>query len=374
MKLKIVIGVFLGAVVLLIAFIAISKYFLTKSDPEILLNHLQKTESDKTSSLTVIRNGETLASVNGDTLLPLASTVKIIVAIEYAKQCESGKIHPDMKVSLEELDKFYIPKTDGGAHEAWIASSKEQKDIEKNRTTLENVAKGMIQFSSNANTEYLIDLLGLEEINNEIESLGIEKHEPLYQISSAMLIPTYLKEKNPNDTKEQLYKKILDMPQPEYVQLSAETFEKLKNGEKEGFIERLYTNKELQKIWSDRLPRSTTTEYASLMEKLNAKKYFSAEAQKRLDAIMEGLMENPHNQEWLTHAGQKGGSTLFVLTNAAYATDKKGNTTVIVFFANELDDITRIKLENNLNEFNLKLLTDEEFRMKLGEFNLQVLV
>lgn len=40
---------------------------------------------------------------------------------------------------------------------------------------------------------------------------------------------------------------------------------------------------------------------------------------------MEQLMQNPKNQKWLLHGGQKGGSTAFVLTLAAYTTDKEGN-------------------------------------------------
>ncbi|MFP3471532.1 hypothetical protein R0J90_15940, partial [Micrococcus sp. SIMBA_144] len=52
---------------------------------------------------------------------------------------------------------------------------------------------------------------------------------------------------------------------------------------------------------------------------------------------MEGIMENPNNQDWLKHAGQKGGSTEFLVTNAAYATDKDGNSTEVAIFTNELE-------------------------------------
>ncbi|MCS6821401.1 MAG: class A beta-lactamase-related serine hydrolase [Microscillaceae bacterium] len=46
---------------------------------------------------------------NIDKIMPLASTVKIILAIEYAEQSANGQLNPDKMVSINELDKFYIP-------------------------------------------------------------------------------------------------------------------------------------------------------------------------------------------------------------------------------------------------------------------------
>ncbi|MCJ7842041.1 hypothetical protein MUB24_14245 [Lederbergia sp. NSJ-179] len=73
-------------------------------------------------------------------------------------------------------------------------------------------------------------------------------------------------------------------------------------------------------------------------------------------------MTKPSNQEWLAHAGQKGGSTAFVLTMSMYATDKEGNQTELAFFANDLSTIEQAKLSKNINAFQLKFLTDEKFR------------
>lgn len=47
---------------------------------------------------------------------------------------------------------------------------------------------------------------------------------------------------------------------------------------------------DFQKVWSDRLPHSTTQDYVSIMEKLNSKSYFSKEVHRYLDPVMEGLM------------------------------------------------------------------------------------
>ncbi|MCR8632845.1 hypothetical protein [Paenibacillus radicis (ex Xue et al. 2023)] len=75
-------------------------------------------------------------------------------------------------------------------------------------------------------------------------------------------------------------------------------------------------------------------------------------------------MQNPANRLWLEHAGSKGGSTAFVLTQAIYATDKEGNRTELAIFFNDLDEMQMEKLSSSLNVFGQKLLQDAEFRDK----------
>ena len=85
--------------------------------------------------------------------MPLASTVKTIIAIEYAVQAAAGKINPDEEVGISELEKFHVKNTDGGAHPKWLDFVKNK--INDDKITVREIAKGMIRFSSNANTEWL---------------------------------------------------------------------------------------------------------------------------------------------------------------------------------------------------------------------------
>ncbi|MCA1066284.1 serine hydrolase [Rossellomorea sp. AcN35-11] len=357
---------FIGAcmVIGVIISVAVVRQSAGKDDPEYLLNHLKKNDN---SSLTVRRNGVTLASIRADEMFPLASTVKIIVAIEYARQCEGNIIDPTQSVSLDELDSYYVPNTDGGAHDSWLAYSKERGLLLGNSTNLENVVKGMILFSSNANTEYMMDLLGVDAINRLLDEWEIEKHESVYPIVSAMLIPTHLKLENPSYTEATIEATLKEMSREEYIQLSHDILKALKSGQKQTYIDQLHTNEPLQKIWSDRLTRSTTAEYAAIMGKLNSKTSFPKHTQQGLDAVLEGLMESPKNREWLQHAGQKGGSTTFLVTNAAYATDLDGNATEIAIFTNNLQKGEGRKISKHLNGFILSILRDEDFREKLEE-------
>lgn len=93
---------------------------------------------------------------NPDESFVLASTGKIIILAEYARQVAAGDLDPETPVSLDALDTYYLPFTDGGAHPAWLDTLPEDAD----ETTLAEVVNGMIEFSSNANTDYVLATLG----------------------------------------------------------------------------------------------------------------------------------------------------------------------------------------------------------------------
>lgn len=337
---------------------------MKKDDSEYIVRFIKEHKEDKNVSIAIQYNQQHWVELNTKEPLPLASTVKIIVAIAYAQQAADGRINPQQQVDLKELETFYFPKTDGGAHEAWLAQL-DLQDMES--VPLSEVANGMITYSSNANTDYLMHILGLQYVNDVLTQLDVKEHEPLYPIVSAIYIPTQLMEEK-SLTKKETLTAIRDMDMTEYRERAMAIHEDwvehpLTKEEKAKTLKML--NMDFQKVWSDRLIRASTDNYISILEKLNSKNYFSEDVHKYLDPVMEQLMQNPNNQEWLTHAGQKGGSTAFVLTLAAYAEDKKGNQTEIAFFANDLNTMEQLKLSNSMNSFQLKFLTDEGFRIRL---------
>ena len=59
------------------------------------------------ASLYITNNDTVIAKLNQDKVMPLASTVKIMVAIEFAKQASAGVINEDSYVALAELNKYY---------------------------------------------------------------------------------------------------------------------------------------------------------------------------------------------------------------------------------------------------------------------------
>ncbi|MBM7578732.1 serine hydrolase [Jeotgalibacillus terrae] len=316
------------------------------------------------TALKVERNGEVLAAHQEDLMLPLASTAKLVIAVEYAKQAAAGTLDPQEKVSLSELEPFYFKRTDGGAHAAWLKEINHQDPV-----TLAQVAEGMMNYSSNANTDYLIHRLGLDRINESLEEIGLMDHEPIFPFVSALAVPYTLMTEQ-NLTHEGANAEVRELSKEEYRNMTVMIMNRwlklpLTDAEKQQVLKTL--NAPAQRNWSDHLTRSNAKTYTAFMEKLNSKTFFSTGVHSHLDPLLEPLMESPHNQEWLKHAGQKGGSTPHVLTFSLYATDLEGNRTEISFFADNLVLLDQMRLSKSMNDFQKAILRDESFRRDLTE-------
>lgn len=298
------------------------------------------------SAIYLVQNGKVLADIDAGRKMPLASTVKIIIAIEYAYQAADGKIDPMQWIDTTELDKYYIPNTDGNAHPKWLSYMKAMTRLRDGKVQLQEVAKGMIDFSSNANTEYLLDLLGVDNVNKRLTELGITNHDSLYYFVSSLGV-----------LNGKTVPELESLSMEEYRTLSAEQHNKIKADPtyKNGIV---FLPLNVQRVWSDRLPASTVKEYVSIMQKINSRTYFDSTTQKHLSVVMERLMDNPANQQWLKHAGMKGGSTSWVLTKALYATTTTGESTELAYFFNNLTEEEFEKLSMNMNSFELAILTN----------------
>lgn len=320
-------------------------------------------EHPEKSAIMVIHNGEVIASQNADTVMPLASAVKTIIAIEFAYQAAAQVIDTATMVDTMDLDKFYIPETDGGAHQKWLNTLRDNKQFVDGKVSIMQVAKGMIHYSSNANSEYLMHVLGLNNINARLDSLGLAEHQPIYPFVSAMLVCMVPQGKDYNTHLNQIY--AMDMEQ--YRKACMDIHNTLPQND--SLKKTFYTNGldlKIQKVWSTRLPGGSCKMYAQLMQKIN-ERAFGNEVHGYLNPIMERLMESKNNASWLDRAGKKGGSTAYVLTETLYATDKENNQTALAVFFNNLSTLQNLKLQMSMNEFDLRVIQDKEFRAELQQ-------
>ncbi|WP_404407023.1 serine hydrolase [Jeotgalibacillus malaysiensis] len=316
----------------------------------------------ETVSLKVQRNGEVLVTRQEDLMLPLASTAKMVIAVEYAKQAASGTLDPDEQIPLSALEPFYFKRTDGGAHDAWLKEINRQDPV-----SLAQVAEGMMHYSSNANSDYLMHRLGLDRINRTLEETGLTDHEPIFPFVAALAVP-YTLTTEQKLTLEGANAEVRDMSKEEYRNMTIMILDRwLKqpctDQEKQQILKCLTAP--AQKNWSDHLTRSNAKTYTDFMEKLNSKSFFSKEVHSHLDPLLEPLMEKKENREWLKHAGQKGGSTPHVLTFSLYATDLEDNRTEISFLADGLVLLDQIRLSKSMNDFQKAILREEDFRIHL---------
>lgn len=330
----------------LLALLSLKAIAFAQNDQNVIAEFI-KADPEK-SAIFMVHNGKILADINADRKSPLASTVKIIVAIEYATQVAAGTISPATLVDTFELNKYYIPNTDGGAQPGWLSLMQNTGKITDGKVPLEEVAKGMINFSSNANTEYLLDLLGLDNVNAQLAKLGLVQHDSLYYFIAALGVIDNKKPEDFTSMSMREYRKKCDS-----IHQILKTVDTFRNT-----IQHL--GLDVQKVWSDRLPGSTPKDYVSIMQKINQRNFFTGAVQENIDIVMEGILQNPANRQWLEHCGMKGGSTVWVLTKALYATTKDGNRIEMAYFFNNLTFAEAMQLQKNMNSFELAVLANKD--------------
>lgn len=351
---KIIIISIVVLLILIIAFvitgIVVNKHNM-KKDKYDLLTYFTKNK-DKLS-ITLNENAQDTLSINSDKKYPLASTVKIIIAFNFVKDVTNSKISLHDMVKLEELEKFYIPNTDGGAHSNW------KKSIDyPNETSLLDVARGMMQFSSNACTDFLIDKIGVDIINECIDSLQLN-HDKLSYFTPTILIPRYLA-----DNRSVAMDKLKVMDQKSYRGLSKALFQKMKANQSDFLMKKSYKmlNHKVQLLMTNKMPSSTTKQYADLMIRLG-NELLTKKEKDLFSEILNGEKIKNFNDDYLWY---KGGSTLFVLTSALYKEAQDARISLSLFIKDDTGG-ELYWIRNVFNDFVISIATDIEFRKKVKE-------
>ncbi|KEK22248.1 serine hydrolase [Bacillus gaemokensis] len=353
----------LGIFVLLISgnFLVGKVWSSNNDDAQYIASYVEEHKDEKNSALLIKRNDKVVYSVNPDIVLPVASTMKLIVAFEFAKQVTEGKIDPASFVSIDDVNRYYVPNADGGVQDRWQRYLQRKGKIDENAVTLEEVAKGMMKFSSNTNTEYLMERLGLDNINQNLQSLSLPLHQPLFPIVSSLYIPGYL-HKELHVPKDKLEKKLKEMSPEQYRRYAMIIHDRLK--EKGPLLQKeipLYFDGKYEKIWSDRLPAASANDYMALLQKANHKNGFTKLEKKEWANLVETDMSAKKYRKTFRHAGQKNGYTPWTLAKAVYATDKLGNCTEIVFLANHLDEDDSAELRKHLLNLHFQVLQSDKY-------------
>ncbi len=351
------------AIVLVLFTFFIGHFSFAQLKPALADSFLNFINANKSrASVYITRNDSVITSLNENKLMPLASTVKIMVAIEFAKQSAGEVINENSYAGLDELDKYYIPDTDGGAHPAWLKYAKDNKLVKGDSVKLVDVARGMIMFSSNANTEYLMDLLGFDNVKDNIALFNLKQHTAIYPFVSAMFLYQVPKK----STEAKLIKYISGLSDKKYSMEAFDLHVQLKEDShfKSTFMPGQFSLK-LQKLWSDRLPASTTKEYVQVVQALNKREVLNEDAFFPIAEVLEFPMENKAFQAVFKHYGVKGGSTGSVLTHVIYLTMKNGTRMELAIFFNDLTVEEEQKLEGWLDPFEVQIMFDAAFRNQL---------
>lgn len=322
-----------------------------KKDKYDLLNYLEK-HKDKLS-ITLKENGQDTLAINSEEKFPLASTLKIIIAFNFVKGAMNNKISITDKVKLDELEKFYIQDTDGGAHSNWKRFINYSTEV-----SLFEIAKGMMQFSSNACTDFLLNKIGIDVINESIEALQLN-HDKITYLTPPVLMPGYL-----SDKRKLAFNMIDAMDEQFYQELSSELFEKMKANESDYLEERVpkMLNQKMQLLITKKMASSTTRQYADLMFRLGKELLTKKEKELFSEIIIGDKLKNDDDH----YLWYKGGSTMFVLTSALYKESEDITISASVFIKDDTGG-ELYWIRNIFNDFVISIATDTEFRKMVKE-------
>lgn len=321
--------------------IGVGLYSLNSKD-EKFIQQLIVSEKDKVS-MVVIENNKLIGEMNSESFFPLASVYKLMILIELVNQVENNKIDLQEKIDIEEIEKFNFLKKDVN-YNLW----KNDVVSDNEKISIYEVALGVSQYSSNPNSDYLMNKLGIKNINHTSNNL-VKKHTKLYPITASLLITDYYKRIKKYDS-SQIENKKNSINQEEYEDLSFEINEMIKNNTYPKNNDLIVSEKD-QYFWSSHMPSSTARDYAEILNNLDGifKKNSSS-------ILFKKLIEYEDSKEGYT--GGKTGDTIDT-TNRIILKENKENKMVVVIFTKNLNYYEHIKVENNIDDFIDRILSKE---------------
>ena len=131
---------------------------------------------------------ESAIRMNPDVRRPVASTIKILVLAGYAEAVDEGWWSPLERVPLAAVETFFLPGTDGGAHDRAVEVYRERGWLDgSGSVSLRDVVWAMMTVSDNAATDYLLHRLGRERVGAIPGRLGLAGSDAPLPISGVFL-------------------------------------------------------------------------------------------------------------------------------------------------------------------------------------------
>ena len=245
--------------------------------------------------------------LNPDVPRALASTIKILVLAGYAEGVDEGLWSPDERVPLADVEAFFLPGTDGGAHDRAVEVYRERGWLDASgAVSLRDVVWAMMTVSDNAATDYLLDRLGRERARALPARLGLGGSDAPLPIGGVFLS----------------WAEAVDEP------LAAAAWElsdrlrvdpEFRTDRQENPMTSDVSVRDQARLSVARSTKGTARDYAGLMQRIQRGDLVSATASATMREFLEWPMENEPIRREFTSFGTKGGSLAGVLTEATYA-------------------------------------------------------
>lgn len=347
--------------------------------PEDLLKYILAHPNDVSLVAREIGYSEQEIFYNADIKRPLASTIKILVLAEYARQVDKGILSADELVSIEDIDIFYLPRTDGDAHLSALAEFQRKQYLNSNnQIALHHIPWAMIRHSDNAATDYLIIRLGKANLENLIAILNLNNEEvPLPIIGQILTWSNHTF----TDTPAERLKKYQAMSIEAYTQEVYRLLEIwLKDEEFRAKQLKHITSRQWLKLKEQQAMaqllngKGTTGGYAQIMERIYRGLLISPSADKMMRNYLEWAMELPNNQQRLDTFGVKNGSLAGIITEAWYFKPQQTNGRVAALFFENIPAAVWFSMQQSFiqQDFLYRLLSDDNFFNYVREKLLEV--
>lgn len=160
----------------LVVFLGLSSLSLVAQQDEsdssltTIWNQIEAQPNDVAIVCMPLNNPRSVVFHNAGMSFPLASVSKLLILLEYAQRVDTGAIPLDEMVSVAQLDRYNLPRTDRGAHDRFMDT---YPDNVQNISLWDIATEGMIQFSSNAASDYLLNRMAPIDWNTLHTQLGI---------------------------------------------------------------------------------------------------------------------------------------------------------------------------------------------------------
>lgn len=131
----------------------------------------------------LVRQGDVEVAHRADELFPLAGTRAVLVLGAYAEAVAQRRIDPDEPVPLPRVQSWWIRGTDGGAHMGAERDWRQRERIIRGpvlAVPLDEIANGMIRWSSNACADYLLTRLGGDAVADWARRRGMTAQQPVH--------------------------------------------------------------------------------------------------------------------------------------------------------------------------------------------------
>ena len=283
---------------------------------------------------------------NADTPMPLASVAKVITLVAYAEALAAGELNAQELVPLSELERYYLPNFDLGAHRRALSELQAEGRIlspdDNPAVTLGDVAWMMIRHSSNAAADYLHLRLGQARIEDTTRALGLadaaNSHSAPCTFLGQFLLMANHSRALANDTAALTPYLADEAAYGRDLSLLADAFSHqadFRAAEAAWRERNRRPSIDTQRFFAARLaPRGTARAYAALMARLAQNGLSNADSSFQARRILEWPNQFEANQEWFSNVGYKNGALPGVLTTVyyAYRWDDPAPVVVVLFF------------------------------------------